>query len=441
MHIMQQPVRIAIHEIAAWLDRRVELTGWVESRRSMGRLQFVELRDGLSSVQVVFSQPALGDEVYESARQLNREAAVAIVGRVRRDERAHHGVELEAESVRLIGDAEPWPFSSGETSSDQRLARRHLYVRTRRMRAILSLRARVSAMIRRQLDGRGFLCVDAPIFTPNVVEEANTLFETSLFSRMSYLSQSGQLYNEAAIASLGSVYSFGPVFRAERDPTHRHLAEFWMVEPEMPFVELAEMMAFAEDFVRSLCRELAEDCASELETLGRDPAALLASDAPFEELSYEAAVELAQREGVAQRMGDDLSAEAEEAITRGRRVPVWVVGYPSRVKPFYMKRDPLRPERTLSADLLAPEGYGEVLGGGQREDSEAALRYNLREEGLSEELYEWYLELRRYGSVPHSGFGLGLERALAWLLGLRAIDETIPFARLPGQTPGTTSFP
>ena len=423
-----------VEELEGAVGQQVQRTGWLEARRSSGRVHFLELRTGTLTLPVVVASDAVDAETFERCRRLTRESCVSVEGELRRDERSPIGFELAARSVRLVAEADEWPLSGVDVDEELRVAQRHLYLRGRRMRSLLLVRAALSRAIRDWLDAQGFVAVDAPIFTPNVVEEKGSLFETAQLSTMSYLSQSGQLYNEAAAMALGRVYSFGPTFRAERAPTRRHLSEFWMVEPEMAFVDLDGMMALAESFVRDVVLSVAESCAEDLRRLGRDPADFDALRQPFERISYERAVELARAAGVDVRLGEDLSHHAERAIMQDRSVPVFVTGYPSAVKPFYMERDSADPERVVCADLLAPEGYGEILGGGQRERDGAALLQRLEAEGLPVDRFQWYLDLRRYGSAPHSGFGLGLERTLAWIARLDGMDEAIAFPRLPTRS-------
>lgn len=421
------PIRIA--KIAAYQGQTITIEGWVENRRSGGRVAFVEVRDGSASVQVVFSGDTLNEHLADRIRHLSRESSVRIQGEVHRDDRAASGFELHGLRMKVLHDAAPWPIE--DRDADQRIDARHLYLRSRRMRAILKLRALLADRIRSSLRERGFTGVDAPIFTPNVVEERTTLFNAPGAAAIAYLSQSGQLYNEAAAMSLGSVYSFGPVFRSERTPTHRHLAEFWMVEPEIAFGTLETMITEAEALIDALLSAALHEGRPWLELLDRDIAALESCKAPFERISYETAIERIQAQGGKIAWGDDLDAEAEAILTRDLTQPIWVTGFPAAIKSFYMKRDPAQPDRVLAADLLAPHGVGEILGGGEREEDHDTLANNLNAFQLSPDAYDWYLALRRYGSVPHSGFGMGLERAMVWIAGLEHIDEAIPFPRLP----------
>lgn len=396
---------------------------------------FLEIRgDGGSTVQAVFAKNDVSEEVFANARSAAREYAVKIVADVREDARAPSGFELQADTIVILSSAPEWPFTGIELTKERRIDERHLYLRSPRMRSLLKIRAVFSREIRRWLDDQGFFAVDAPIFTPNVVEERATLFETAQFQSMAFLTQSGQLYNEAAAAALGRIYSFGPTFRSEPTPTRRHLAEFWMVEPEMSGADLNEMMRVAETFVRDVVLKTAQVCASELSVLGRDATTFEALNEPFERIRYVDAVREAQQLGVDIREGEDLSIDAESAITQNRKRPVFVTHYPRAVKPFYMHTDPDDPSYVVCADLLAPEGYGEILGGGERESDYATLVENLKNEGISPDGYHWYLDLRKYGAMKQSGFGMGLERALAWICGLDNMDETIPFPRTPHRS-------
>lgn len=430
---MPLPAPIRIAEIHAYEGQEVTIQGWAGGRRTGGRVAFVELRDGSGTMQAVFAGEVLTAELLDRLRHLSRESALRLRGIVRRDERASSGFELEGLALEELSHADEWPLSH-DRSDNTRIEGRHLYLRSRRMGAILRLRALVANQLRQTLSARGFIAVDAPIFTPNVVEETGTLFDAPNSAAIAYLSQSGQLYNEAAAMALERVYSFGPVFRSERTPTHRHLAEFWMVEPEIAFGDLETMITEAEALVDAMIDLALGEARPLLETLERDLGALEACRGPFERISYEEAVARIQAAGGRTQLGDDLDAEAEAVLTRDLERPIWVTGFPAAIKSFYMKRDEEHPDRVRAADLLAPQGVGEILGGGEREEDYETLHKNLRAHGLDKDAFQWYLDLRRYGSVPHSGFGMGLERALVWLAGLDEIDEAIPFPRLPTRS-------
>lgn len=425
------PIRIA--EIDAFEGQEVTVQGWVGARRTGGRVAFVEVRDGTGRVQAVFAGDALQGDCLDRLRHLSRESAVRIHGVVRRDARSSSGFELEGHRLEELHHADEWPLTH-DRSDATRIDARHLYLRSRRMGAILRLRALLSERIRSSLKQQGFLAVDAPIFTPNVVEETGTLFEAPNASAIAYLSQSGQLYNEAAAMALGRVYSFGPVFRSEARPTHRHLAEFWMVEPELAFGTLDDMIQSAETLLTAMIDAALEEGRPYLEILERDIDAFARCRGPYARMDYADAVKRAQELGATIRYGDDLNAEVEALLTRDLDRPIWVMHFPAAIKSFYMKRHPEMPDRVISADLLAPHGVGEILGGGEREESYDVLKENLRAHGLDQDAFAWYLELRKYGSVPHSGYGMGLERALVWIAGLDEIDEAIAFPRLPEQS-------
>lgn len=425
------PIRIA--EIARFEGQEVQLSGWVGSRRTGGKVAFVEVRDGSGHVQVVFAGEALEGELFDRLRHVSRESSVRVRGVVRRDARSSSGFELQGLAFDELHHSEDWPLTP-ESVEAQRVEARHLYLRSRRMGAALRLRALLSETVRQTLRRAGFLAVDAPIFTPNVVEETGALFEAPNASAISYLSQSGQLYNEASAMAFGRVYSFGPVFRSERRPTHRHLAEFWMVEPEIAFGDLEAMMQVAETLVDAMIDAALGEGLPWLEALERDAESLRLCRGPFERIDYAEAVERVRALGGDISLGDDLDADAEALLTRDLERPIWVVNFPAAIKSFYMKRHPTMPDRVVSADLLAPRGVGEILGGGEREEDAATLRETLVERGLDPETFGWYLELRKYGTVPHSGFGMGIERALVWVAGLTHIDEAIAFPRLPGSS-------
>lgn len=426
---------VRIDAIPSLEGQTVRIRGWVGARRSSGRVSFIEMRDGSGhQIQVVYAGASLTDSVLDTLRGLTRECAIEVSGVVRRDARTSLGFELEGQSLALIAGAEEWPLPAQDRSEDVRVEQRHLYLRTRRMNAILRLRALLARTLRQALDERGFVAVDSPIFTPNVVEEPGALFDAPNASAIAYLTQSGQLYNEAAAMALGQVYSFGPVFRAERKPTHRHLAEFWMLEPEIAFGTIEDVISLSEHVMNSVLESVLGEGRVWLEMLGRDVSILEGCRPPYKRISYEEAVERAKFAGVNVKLGDDLNAEAEAAITRTLKAPIWVEGFPTAQKSFYMKRRADNEDRVVAADLLAPEGFGEILGGGEREESYDKLVANLEERGLDPKTFDWYLSLRRYGSVAHSGFGLGLERLLVWVAGLDAIDESIAFPRLPKRS-------
>ncbi len=420
-----------IAKLSECVGQEVMLQGWVYNRRSSGKIQFLILRDGTGFAQVVFAAGEVDADTFAACDRLTQESSVRVWGQVRADARAPGGYEVTGRRLEIIQIASPdYPISLKEHGVDFLLDHRHLWLRTPRQVAIMRIRAEVIKAIRDFLDDHDFTLVDAPIFTPNAAEGTTTLFEVSYFDEKAYLTQSGQLYNEATAMALGRVYCFGPTFRAEKSKTRRHLMEFWMVEPEMAFWDLDQTMALEEELVSFVVARVLERRRQELAVIGRDTAPLARVKPPFPRISYDEALALLHRKGLDLPWGEDLGAPHETAISEEFDRPVFVHRYPAVAKAFYMKPDPERPEVVLGADLLASEGYGEIIGGGQRIDDPELLAQRLRENGLSEEAYRWYMDLRRYGSVPHSGFGLGIERTLAWIAGLEHVRETIPFPRL-----------
>jgi len=422
---------VTIRDLADHVDEEVVLRAWVRNHRSSGNLLFVILRDGTGEVQLVVARDEVDAASWEAAEALDYETSVRVRGRVKRDERAPSGVELAARAVEVIGAAEGYPIQPKEHGVDFLLNHRHLWLRHPRQVAIMRVRNEVIRAIHDFFYERGFVQIDTPILTGSIGEEAGTLFETEYFDRgTAYLAQTGQLYVEAAAAAHGKVYCFGPTFRAEKSKTRRHLTEFWMVEPEMAWTDSEESMALQEAMVCAVVDRVLDRCVEELETLERDLDRLEAVRAPFDRTSYTEAVEYLQRQGSTIQWGEDLGGEDETLLTGDRERPLFVYDYPREAKAFYMKENPEDPRTVKCDDLLAPEGYGEIIGGSQREDDYDRLLARIREEGLPEEAYGWYLDLRRYGTFPHSGFGLGLERTVAWMCGVEHIRECIPFPRM-----------
>ncbi|MFO7586486.1 MAG: asparagine--tRNA ligase [Gemmatimonadota bacterium] len=422
-----------IGDLARHVGGTVEIRGWVRNFRSSGRIAFVILRDGTGDVQVVAARDDLDEESWQTVMsRLDYEASVRVTGTVRRDERAPGGHEITAAEVELLGGSSPeYPIQPKEHGIDFLLANRHLWLRSPRQVAIMRVRDEVVKAIRDFFYDRDFVLVDTPILTGAIGESAGTLFETEYFDLgKAYLAQTGQLYVEAAAAALGRVYCFGPTFRAEKSKTRRHLTEFWMVEPEVAWLDSEGNMRLQEEFVTHLVGRALERCGPELETLERDVGALEAIVPPFDRMSYSEAIELLGSKGSDTRWGSDLGAEDEGTLMEGRAKPLFVHDYPKRAKAFYMKENPEDPRTVKCNDLLAPEGYGEIIGGSQREDDFDRLVARIREEGLPEESYSWYLDLRRYGSFVHSGFGLGLERTVSWICGLPHLREAIAFPRM-----------
>ncbi len=419
-----------IERIREWVGRTVTLRGWLAARRSSGKIHFLQVRDGTGVIQCVLVRSQVPDDEFQAADHCLQESSVEVQGTVRADSRSPIGYEVDVTSFRVLREAEPYPITPKEHGTAFLMEHRHLWIRSRRQHAILRVRASLIRAIRDYFDSNGFLLVDTPILTPAACEGTTTLFELDYFGDKAYLTQSGQLYNEATAAAFGKVYCFGPTFRAEKSKTRRHLTEFWMVEPEMAFCDLEQNMAVAEDFLVSIVARVLEERRRELEVLERDTRPLEAVQKPFPRLHYEEAVRLLQENGSDIQSGDDFGGDDETTLTRLFDRPIMVHRFPAAVKAFYMKRDPDDPRYALGVDVLAPEGYGEIIGGGQREDDLETLLAAIRAHGLPEEAFRWYVDLRRYGSFPHSGFGLGVERTLAWICGLPHVRETIPFPRM-----------
>jgi asparaginyl-tRNA synthetase len=419
-----------IRDVSAGVGQRVTIGCWLYNKRSSGKIQFLQLRDGTGFMQAVVVRNEVSDETWEAASRLTQESSFYVTGTIREDARSAIGYEMSVEELKIIQIAEPYPITPKEHGVDFLMDHRHLWIRSPRQRAILAIRARIIRAIRQFLDERGFVLVDPPILTPSSAEGTTNLFHTKYFDQDAYLTQSGQLYMEAAAMALGRVYSFGPTFRAERSKTRRHLIEFWMVEPEMAFVDHEENMRIQEQLVSHIVRSVLDDCSAELAALGRDVSKLEKVTAPFPRITYDEAVRFLQENGHEFSWGEDFGAPHETAIAQTFEKPVFITEYPTAIKAFYMKPKPERPAVVLCADLIAPEGYGEIIGGSQRIDDPELLAQRFDEHRLPRETYQWYLDLRRYGTVPHSGFGLGLERTVAWICGLEHVRETIAFPRL-----------
>ncbi len=407
----------------------VTLKGWVYNLRKSGKIWFLLLRDGTGIIQCVVSKNDCDDASFDLKNILTQESSVIVTGLVRPDQRAEGGYELITQKIKLVNVAQEYPIAKKEHGIEFLMDHRHLWLRSRRQHAIMRIRHTVIKSIRTFFDQRDFTLIDTPIFQKMATEGTATLFETGYFDDKAYLTQSGQLYAEAAALALGKVYCFGPTFRAEKSKTRRHLTEFWMVEPEMAYYDLEMDMQLAEEMIMFVVAEVLLDRRPELETLERDISKLEAIATPFPRMHYDAAIKLLQEKGEAVRWGDDFGAPHETIIGEAYSNPVMVHHYPAAIKAFYMKRDPENAKYTLAVDMLAPEGYGEIIGGSQREDDLNLLIQRMQTEGMDPENYSWYLDLRRYGSVPHAGFGLGVERTVAWLCGLKHIREAIPFPR------------
>lgn len=422
---------VLIKDIGQHDGEKVLLKGWLYNRRSSGKILFLIIRDGTDFIQGVMVKSENTPAEYELAESIPQESSIEVTGTVKQDARSPLGYELQIEKLALISSAQEYPISLKEHGVDFLLDHRHLWMRTPRQVSIMHIRNTVVKSIRDWLDAKGFSLVDAPILTPAACEGTTTLFETDYFGEKAYLSQSGQLYMEAAAMALGRVYCFGPTFRAEKSKTRRHLIEFWMMEPEMAFVEHEENMAMQEEMVRYVVKTVLEKHKRDLDVLERDTAKLEnIISKPFAKMTYDQAIEYLQKQGHEIQWGDDFGAPDETALATLHDGPVFVEQFPTAIKAFYMKPVPGRPEVVLAADLLAPEGYGEIIGGSQRIDDMDLLLNRIKEHQLPEEAFKWYLDLRRYGSVPHSGFGIGLERFVTWICGLSHLREAIPFPRL-----------
>ena len=420
-----------IEEIAQHEGRSVTLRGWLHNRRSSGKLHFLTVRDGTGFIQAVMSKAVVGEEVFLQAGHLGQETAVVVEGEVRADARAPGGYELDVTGLRVVGQSGDYPITPKEHGVDFLLDRRHLWIRSERQHATLRIRHTVINAVRDFLNTQGFILADTPIFTPAACEGTTTLFPVSYFDHATaYLTQSGQLYNEANAMALGRVYCFGPTFRAEKSKTRRHLTEFWMVEPEMAYATLDDAIELAETLITAVVSRALETRARELDTLERDRAPLEAVRSPFPRITYDEAIRVLRDHGRQVEYGDDFGGADETLLAEQFDRPVAVHRYPSAAKAFYMQPDPARPELSLSVDILAPEGYGEIVGGGQRLDDLDLLLQRITEHGLPQEAFEWYLDLRRYGSVPHAGFGMGIERVVAWICGVEHVRETIPYPRM-----------
>jgi asparaginyl-tRNA synthetase len=428
-----------IAEIGQHDGQSVTIRGWLYNLRESGKLLFPQFRDGSGIIQGVVPKNAVPPDVFEAVKTLTQESSVIVEGKVRADKRAPGGYELDVANVKVIQrvpESDPYPITPKEHGTDFLMEHRHLWVRSQRQAAILRVRAEIIRAARDFFDGRGFTLTDPPIITPAACEGTTTLFPVDYFEEQAYLTQSGQLYAEATAMALGKVYSFGPTFRAEKSKTRRHLTEFWMVEPEVAYAGLDDVMELAEGLISFIVKRCLERRRTDLKTIGRDISKLENVVPPFPRLSYDDAVKNLQQghaKGVLEtkfEWGGDLGSPDETYLSSQFDKPVMIHRYPAKVKAFYMEPDPERPELALCVDVLAPEGYGEIVGGSERMASHELLLARIREHGLPEEAFKWYLDLRKYGSVPHGGFGMGIERVVAWICGLEHVRETIPFPRM-----------
>ena len=420
---------VYVENLHGHVGTEVEIRGWVYHLRSSGKIRFVVIRDGTGLVQCIVTESDT-PETFEVSGRLTQETSCIVTGVVRQDKRAPGGYEIITKSIRIIQSPEAYPITPKEHGVAFLLENRHLWLRSSKQNAILRIRAEVERACRDYLDGEGFVAVDSPILTPSASEETTTLFELDYFGSKAYLSQSGQLYNEASCMALGRVYCFGPTFRAEKAKTRRHLTEFWMLEPEIAFGNLDTVFRLSEGMIMLILERVLERRARELEVLERDVSKLKRVGAPFKKITYREALDILKGKGFDIQFGDNLGAEEETILSNAFDGPVFVHRYPAAAKAFYMEPDPEDAELAMCTDLLAPEGYGEIIGGSERIHDMDLLEKRIKAFGVAPEDFRWYVDLRRYGSVPHAGFGLGIERTVGWLCGVRHIRETIPFPRM-----------
>ncbi|WP_422723716.1 asparagine--tRNA ligase [Jeotgalibacillus soli] len=420
-----------IANVSQHIGQEVTIGAWLGNKRSSGKIAFLQLRDGSGFIQGVVVKNDVGDEIFQKAKSITQETSLYVTGTIQVDERSPFGYELLVNDLKVIHEAIDYPITPKEHGTEFLMDHRHLWLRSNRQHAVMKIRNEIIRATYEFFNKEGFVKVDPPILTGSAPEGTSELFHTKYFDEDAYLSQSGQLYMEAAAMALGKVFSFGPTFRAEKSKTRRHLIEFWMIEPEMAFYEFEDNLVVQEEYVSFVVQSVLNNCKLELTRLGRDTSVLENIKAPFPRISYDKAIEFLHEKGFTDiKWGDDLGAPHETAIAESYDKPVFITHYPTSLKPFYMQPDPTREEVVLCADLIAPEGYGEIIGGSERIHDLSLLKQRLEEHNLDPEAYKWYTELRQYGSVPHSGFGLGLERTVAWISGVEHVRESIPFPRL-----------
>lgn len=420
-------MKIYIKDIGKYEGQEITLQGWMYNKRSSGKLHFLQLRDGTGEIQAVVFKGNVPDDVFEAADKITQESSVEIKGTVKKHDRSKIGYEIDAVDVKVLSPSVDYPITPKEHGTHFLMEHRHLWLRSLRQNAILRVRHRIIKSVRDFFDNKDFTLVDAPIFTPNACEGTTNLFEVDYFDDKAYLTQSGQLYMEAAAMAMGKVYCFGPTFRAEKSKTRRHLTEFWMVEPEVAFIDIYEDMDLAEEFVEYIVQQVLEHNRADLEFLGRDISKLEKVKRPFPRISYDEAIEILHKKGNDTPWGEDFGGDEETLISEEFDKPVMIHHYPMKVKAFYMKQEG---DKAACVDMIAPEGYGEIIGGGQREEDLNKILEKIKEQGLNPEVFDWYLDLRKYGSVKHAGFGLGIERTVSWICGVPHVRETIPFPRL-----------
>jgi asparaginyl-tRNA synthetase len=422
--------KVYIKDIAKYAGKTITIMGWLANKRSSGKLHFLQVRDGSGIIQCVMFKGDVSEEAFETADKLSQETSIVVIGEVKEDKRSTLGYEIGIKELKIVGESKDYPISNKDHGVAFLMDNRHLWLRSSRQVAILKIRDEIIFAIREFFRKEGFISMDAPIFTPNACEGTSNLFETNYFDSKAYLTQSGQLYGEAGAMALGKVYVFGPTFRAEKSKTRRHLTEFWMVEPEMAYHDLEMDMEVAENFISYVVQQVVKNRKEELKILERDISKLEAIVPPFPRITYTEAIEILKKKGNPTKWGEDLGADEETIISNEFDKPVIIHRYPAAIKSFYMKRDANDDKLALGMDIIGPEGAGEIVGGSERETDYDKLVERIKEHKLSMEAFEWYLDLRKYGTVPHAGFGLGLERTVGWICGLPHVRETIPFPRL-----------
>jgi asparaginyl-tRNA synthetase len=426
---MEELETIRINQIQKYKDKNIKINGWVYNSRRSGKIGFLTIRDGFGLVQGIVVKNEIGEELFNNFKSLKQESSLSIIGKVVKNDRAVGGYEILVENFKIHHLSQDYPITPKEHGTEFLMSNRHLWLRSKKQHAILKVRHQIIKSIRDFFDKNDFTLVDTPIFTPNAAEGTSTLFKTDYFGKDAFLAQTGQLYGEASAMSFGRHYNFGPCFRAEKSKTRRHLTEFWMVEPEIAYCEIEEDMQWAENLLIYIVNQVLEHKLSELNTLERDIDVLKKIKGPFPRVSYTECIDMLKKADFSIKWGDDFGSPEETYIANEYDCPVIVHRFPSDIKAFYMKRDPNDEKVVLGMDILAPEGYGEIIGGSERETDIDIIIERIKEEKLNQSDYEWFLDLRKYGSVPHSGFGMGLERVVAWICGLSHIRETIPFAR------------
>jgi asparaginyl-tRNA synthetase len=426
--------KVYIEDISHHTGEEVKICGWLYNKRSSGKLWFLIVRDGTGIIQAIVSKSDVDEDTFNSCEILTQESSLIITGTARPDQRAPGGYELQTKKVEIIQIAKDYPITPKEHGTTFLMDNRHLWLRSSKQHATLRIRAEIIKACRNFLDERGFTLLDTPIFTPAACEGTTTLFETNYFDSKVYLTQSGQLYSEATVMAFGKVYCFGPAFRAEKSKTRRHLTEFWLVEPEVAFFDLNDNMDLAEEMVVYVVQSVLKNRQKELQALERDIIPLEKVSKPFPRITYDEAIKILKDKGIDFQWGSDFGGTDETIISEHFEKPVFIHRFPSEMKAFYMKRDPENPNLALGCDVFAPEGYGEIIGGGQREDNLEILENRIKEFNLPREAFEWYIDLRKYGTVPHSGFGMGIERVVSWICKLSHVRETIPFPRMLYRT-------